>query len=90
MYLQFKYFLQAYCTLSLYEEEMWNVIQEFKKHESDEIKEQLGKELQSIKNEEAWDMVVEWIQKYGNREFSNERAKEWILLLISELQNKKA
>lgn len=84
------YFLRAYCTLSLYEEEMWNVIREFKQHESDEIKQQLFTELQAIKNEESSDRVVEWIREYGNREFSIQNAKGWISFLISELQKEKA
>lgn len=55
MYPTFQYFLKAYCTLSVYEEDMLDVMKEFIEQEEKETIEELQRELLHMKQEETWE-----------------------------------
>ncbi|MEI4803336.1 hypothetical protein WAZ07_19085 [Bacillus sp. FJAT-51639] len=90
MYSTFQYFLRAYCTLSIYEEEMTNLMQQFKEQEEQETQEKLLQEFAQIHKKEDWEKVRQEAERYGNRMWTIEEAKAHIGTFVSILQNKKA
>lgn len=90
MYSTFQYFLRAYCTLSIYEEEMTNLMQQFKEQEEQETQEKLLQEFAQIHKKEDWEKVRQEAEQYGNRMWTIEEAKANIGNFVSILQNKKA
>ncbi|WP_020061263.1 hypothetical protein [Bacillus sp. 123MFChir2] len=90
MYSTFQYFLRAYCTLSIYEEEMVHLMQQFKEQEEQEMQEKLLQELVQIEQRADWEKVQQEVEQYGNRMWTIEEVKGHISNFISILQNKKA
>ena len=90
MYSTFQYFLRAYCTLSVYEEEMTHLMQQFKEQEEQETQEKLLQEFAQIEQREDWEQVKQEVEQYGNRIWTIEEVKTYIGNFNSILQNKKA
>ncbi|MEH6889457.1 hypothetical protein V7024_06945 [Bacillus sp. JJ864] len=90
MYSTFQYFLRAYCTLSIYEEEMAQLMQQFKEQEEQETQEKLLQELVQIEQRADWEKVQQEVEQYGNRMWTIEEAKGHIGNFVSIIQNKKA
>lgn len=90
MYSTFQYFLRSYCTLSVYEEEMAHIMQQFKEQEEQETQEKLLQEFAQIEQRADWEQVKQEVERYGNRIWTIEEAKVHIGNFISILQNKKA
>ncbi|PEY42102.1 hypothetical protein CN354_04820 [Bacillus cereus] len=90
MYPTFQYFLKAYCTLSVHEEEILDVMTEFLEQEDQETIAKLQHELLHIQKENSWEDGCLLVAKQGNRIWSLEETKEHIQTFIHLLQNKKA
>lgn len=90
MYSTFQYFLKAYCTLSICEEEMTDLMQQFKEQEEQETKKKLLHEFVQMQRIEDWKKVCQEAERYGNRIWTIEETKAHISNFISILQNKKA
>ncbi|MDP7981213.1 hypothetical protein [Bacillus multifaciens] len=90
MYSTFQYFLRAYCTLSIYEEEMAYLMQQFKEQEEQETQEKLLQEFVQIEQRADWEKVQQEVEQYGNRMWTIEEVKGHIDNFVSILQNKKA
>ncbi|PEE39262.1 hypothetical protein [Bacillus pseudomycoides] len=90
MYPTLQYFLRAYCTLSVYEDEIINVMTEFLEQEDQETIEKLKSELLHIKQTEAWEEVCLIVAKQGSRIWSLEETREHMGTFVRLLQNKKA
>lgn len=90
MYLTFQYFLRAYCTLSVYEEEIADLMQQFKEQEEQETKEKLLQEFAQMQKTADWKKVCQEAERYGNRMWTIEETKAHISNFVSILQNKKA
>ncbi|CAG9613036.1 hypothetical protein BACCIP111899_02231 [Bacillus rhizoplanae] len=90
MYSTFQYFLKAYCTLSIYEEEMIDLMQQFKEQEEQETKKKLLHEFVQMQKIEDWKKACQEAERYGNRTWTIEETKAHISNFVSILQNKKA
>ncbi|PFE04452.1 hypothetical protein COE15_07705 [Bacillus cereus] len=90
MYPTLQYFLKTYCTLSVHEDEIINVMTEFLEEEEQETVAKLQHELLHIKQAKAWEEGSLLAAKQGNRIWSLEEAREHIEAFIRLLQNKKA
>ncbi|WP_342047160.1 contact-dependent growth inhibition system immunity protein [Bacillus sp. OTU530] len=90
MYPEFRYFLEAYCTLGLDVEEVWKVIEEFKKHENKKVQKALQAEMQNILNSGNLTTAREMIEEYGYREFSAEETEKWLNHIVKKLQKEGA
>lgn len=90
MYPTFQYFLKAYCTLSVHEEEIIDVMTEFLEQEDQETIAKLQHELLHIQKENSWKDGCLLAAKQGNRIWSLEETKEHIQTFVHLLQNKKA
>ncbi|MGG2016742.1 hypothetical protein [Bacillus sp. S10(2024)] len=90
MYSTFQYFLRAYCTLGIYEEEIAHLMQQFKEQEEQETQGELLQEFAQIEQREDWEKVQQEVEQYGNRIWTIEEAKAHIGNFVSILQNKKA
>ncbi|MDM5153408.1 hypothetical protein QUF88_05930 [Bacillus sp. DX1.1] len=90
MYSTLQYFLKAYCTLSVHEEEILAVMKEFIEQEERETIEKLRYELLHMQQQEAWEEGCLLAAKQGNRIWSLEETKEHMETFVSLLQNKKA
>ncbi|MBY0599627.1 hypothetical protein [Bacillus bingmayongensis] len=90
MYPTLQYFLKSYCTLSVYEEEIVDVMTDFLEQEEQETIEKLKSELLYIKQTEAWEDGCLLAAKQGNRIWSLEETREHIETFVHLLQNKKA
>ncbi|MEH7461395.1 hypothetical protein V7166_04595 [Bacillus thuringiensis] len=90
MYSTFQYFLRAYCTLSIYEEEMVQLMQQFKEQEEQETQGKLLQEFAQIEQRADWEKVQQEVEQYGNRMWTIEEVKGHIDNFVSILQNKKA
>ncbi|CAI8987162.1 MULTISPECIES: hypothetical protein [Bacillus] len=90
MYPTLQYFLRAYCTLSVYEDEIINVMTEFLEQEDQETIEKLKSELLHIKQTEAWEEGCSIVAKQGSRIWSLEETREHMGTFVRLLQNKKA
>ncbi|CAM4328631.1 hypothetical protein BAMA_07005 [Bacillus manliponensis] len=84
MYSTFQYFLKAYCTLSVYEEEVLDVMQEFIEQENQETIEKLQHELLHMKQKEAWEEGCRFANDAG-RMWSQEEAKYYIYKFLNIL-----
>ncbi|MGE6260084.1 hypothetical protein ACQKCU_19760 [Heyndrickxia sporothermodurans] len=85
MYTEFQYFLEAYCTLGLETEEVWEAIEQFKQNEDPKIQETLLTELQEILNNGDLDKAREIILEHGSRQFSNEETAMWLKYIVEQL-----
>lgn len=90
MYSTFQYFLRAYCTLSVCEEEIAHLMQQFKEQEEQEVQEKLLQEFAQIEQRADWEKVQQEVEQYGNRIWTIEEVKVHIGNFFSLLQNKKA
>ncbi|MGG2067197.1 MULTISPECIES: hypothetical protein [unclassified Bacillus (in: firmicutes)] len=90
MYSTFQYFLKAYCTLSIYEEEMNDIMQQFEEQEEQETKEKLLQEFAQMQKTADWKKACQEAERYGNRIWTIEETKAHINNFVSILQNKKA
>ncbi|WP_459502513.1 hypothetical protein [Bacillus sp. C1] len=90
MYPTLQYFLKAYCTLSVQEDEIIGVLTEFLEEEEQETVAKLQHELLHIRQAEAWEEGSVLAAKQGNRIWSLEETREHIEGFIRLLQNKKA
>ncbi|MGF9964811.1 hypothetical protein [Bacillus rhizoplanae] len=90
MYSTFQYFLRAYCTLSIYEEEMTDLMQQFQEQEEQETKEKLLQEFTQMHKTADWKKVCQEAERYGNRIWTIEETKAYVNNFVSILQNKKA
>ncbi|MFD0769929.1 hypothetical protein ACFQZ1_14135 [Bacillus sp. CGMCC 1.60114] len=90
MYSTFQYFLRAYCTLSIYEEEMTDLMQQFQEQEEQETKEKLLQEFTQMQKTADWKKVCQEVERYGNRIWTIEETKVHVSNFVSILQNKKA
>ena len=55
MYTTLQYFLKSYCTLSIHEDEIVSVMEEFIEQEDEEIVLKLRDELINMKKKNAWE-----------------------------------
>ncbi|EEL52170.1 MULTISPECIES: hypothetical protein [Bacillus cereus group] len=90
MYPTFQYFLKAYCTLSVQEEEITDVMTEFAEQENQETIANLQHELLHMQKENSWEDSCLLAAKQGNRIWSLEETREHIETFLHVLQNKKA
>ncbi|KFM99326.1 hypothetical protein D0U04_12825 [Bacillus clarus] len=90
MYTTLQYFLKSYCTLSVHEDEIVSVMEEFLEAEEKETILKLQDELFDIQKKKAWEEGCLLAAKQGNRIWSLEETKEHIEMFIRLLQNKKA
>ncbi|MFJ8530801.1 hypothetical protein [Bacillus sp. NPDC094106] len=90
MYQTLQYFFKAYCTLSVHEEEIVDVMTEFLEQEERETIEKLERELSHMQEREAWEKGCVLAAKHGKRIWSLEETKDRMETFIQLLQNKKA
>ncbi|PFD38499.1 hypothetical protein CN285_18345 [Bacillus cereus] len=90
MYTTLQYFLKSYCTLSIHENEIVSVMEEFLEQEEEEIVSQLRDELLYMKKKNAWEEACVLAAKQGNRMWSLEETKDHLESFILLLQKKKA
>lgn len=90
MYPEFRYFLEAYCTLSLEEEALLQAIEQFKEHENQEIQRALQGELQEMLVNGKLKEAKQMIEEYGHRQLTITEAEEWMKQLAGKLQKQGA
>ncbi|MEX0417476.1 hypothetical protein [Bacillus sp. C30] len=90
MYPTLQYFLKSYCTLSIHEDEIVSVMEEFIEQEDEEIVLKLRDELVNMKKKNAWEEVCVLAAKQGNRVWSLEETKDHLEIFLLLLQKKKA
>lgn len=90
MYPTLQYFLKSYCTLSVHEEEVIEVMREFLEQEEPETIEKLQYELLQMRETDAWEEGCLLAAKQGNRIWSLEEMKEHMSNFAGLLQSKKA
>ncbi|EOO11559.1 hypothetical protein JFU18_12530 [Bacillus sp. TH22] len=90
MYPTLQYFLKSYCTLSIHEDEIVSVMEEFIEQEDEEIVLKLRDELVNMKKKNAWEEACVLAAKQGNRVWSLEETKDHLENFLLLLQKKKA
>ncbi|KXY43693.1 hypothetical protein AT257_03675 [Bacillus cereus] len=90
MYPTLQYFLKSYCTLSIHEDEIVSVMEEFIEQEDEEIVLKLRDELVNMKKKNAWEEACVLAAKQGNRVWSLEEMKDHLGIFLLLLQKKKA
>ncbi|ARJ20347.1 hypothetical protein B7492_03355 [Bacillus mycoides] len=90
MYPTLQYFLKSYCTLSIHEDEIVSVMEEFIEQEDEEIVLKLRDELVNMKKKNAWEEACVLAAKQGNRVWSLEATKDHLKNFLLLLQKKKA
>ncbi|MGZ7147580.1 hypothetical protein [Bacillus sp. BC08] len=90
MYTTLQYFLKSYCTLSVHEEEIVGVMEEFIEQEDAEIVLKLRDELLYMKKKDNWEEACVLAAKQGNRMWSLEETKDYLATFLVLLQKKKA
>ncbi|WP_242237037.1 hypothetical protein [Bacillus cereus group sp. BfR-BA-01316] len=90
MYTTLQYFLKSYCTLSVHEDEIVSVMEEFIEQEDEEIVLKLRDELVNMKKKSAWEEACVLAAKQGNRVWSLEETKDHLEIFLLLLQKKKA
>ncbi|MCU5379445.1 hypothetical protein OCA08_20125 [Bacillus cereus] len=90
MYTTLQYFLKSYCTLSIHEDEVVGVMEEFIEQEDEEIVLKLRDELLYMKKKNAWEEACVLAAKQGNRMWSLEETKDHLEAFLLLLQKKKA
>ena len=90
MYTTLQYFLKSYCTLSIHEDEIVGVMEEFIEQEDEEMVLKLRDELINIKKKNAWEEACVLAAKQGNRMWSLEETKDHLATFLLLLQKKKA
>lgn len=90
MYTTLQYFLKSYCTLSVHEDEMVGVMEEFIEQEDEEIVLKLRDELLYMKKKNTWEEACVLAAKQGNRMWSLEETKDHLEAFLLLLQKKKA
>ncbi|PEM27628.1 hypothetical protein [Bacillus wiedmannii] len=85
-----QYFLKSYCTLSIHEDEIVGVMEEFIEQEDEEIVLKLRNELLYMKKKNAWEEACVLAAKQGNRMWSLEETKDHLEAFLLLLQKKKA
>ncbi|MFK4309895.1 hypothetical protein ABH957_004578 [Bacillus sp. RC242] len=90
MYPTLQYFLKSYCTLSIHEDEIVSVMEEFMEQEDEEIVLKLRDELVNMKKKNAWEEACVLAAKQGNRVWSLEETKDHLENFLLLLQKKKA
>ncbi|AZJ18817.1 MULTISPECIES: hypothetical protein [Bacillus cereus group] len=90
MYTTLQYFLKSYCTLSIHEDEIVGVMEEFLEQEDEEIVLKLRDELLYMKKKSAWEEACVLVAKQGNRMWSLEETKDHLEAFLLLLQKKKA
>ncbi|KLA00762.1 hypothetical protein [Bacillus wiedmannii] len=90
MYTTLQYFLKSYCTLSIHEDEIVGVMEEFIEQEDEEIVLKLRDELLYMKKKNAWEEARVLAAKQGNRMWSLEETKDHLEAFLLLLQKKKA
>ncbi|MGE8203262.1 hypothetical protein ACQKP0_01670 [Heyndrickxia sp. NPDC080065] len=86
MYPEFQYFLEAYCTLGLETEEVWEAIEQFKKSENPTVQKSLLVELQKVLNDGDLAIAIEMIPEHGYRQFSAEETAMFLKHIVKQLQ----
>lgn len=90
MYPTLQYFLKSYCTLSIHENEIVSVMEEFIEQEENETVAKLRDELLYMKKKNAWEEACVLAAKQGDRMWSLEETKDHLETFILLLQKKKA
>ena len=90
MYTTLQYFLKSYCTLSVHEDEIVGVMEEFIEQEDEEIVLKLRDELLYMEKKDAWEEACVLAAKQGNRMWSLEETKDHLTTFLVLLQKKKA
>ncbi|KWU53136.1 hypothetical protein AWW70_28010 [Bacillus mycoides] len=90
MYPTLQYFLKSYCTLSIHEDEIVSVMEEFIEQEDEEIVLKLRDELVNMKKKNAWEEACVLAAKQGNRVWSLEETQDHLEIFLLLLQKKKA
>ncbi|KLA32612.1 MULTISPECIES: hypothetical protein [Bacillus] len=90
MYTTLQYFFKSYCTLSIHEDEIVGVMEEFIEQEDEEIVLKLRDELLYMKKKNAWEEACVLVAKQGNRMWSLEETKDHLEAFLLLLQKKKA
>ncbi|MDA2313049.1 MULTISPECIES: hypothetical protein [Bacillus cereus group] len=90
MYTTLQYFLKSYCTLSIHEDEIVGVMEEFIEQEDEEIVLNLRDELLCMKKKDAWEEACVLAARQGNRMWSLEETKDHLTTFLVLLQKKKA
>ncbi|EJV89620.1 hypothetical protein ACQKOD_17280 [Bacillus mycoides] len=90
MYPTLQYFLKSYCTLSIHEDEIVSLMEEFIEQEDEEIVLKLRDELVNMKKKNAWEEACVLAAKQGNRVWSLEETKDHLENFLLLLQKKKA
>ncbi|MED1113215.1 hypothetical protein [Bacillus paramycoides] len=90
MYTTLQYFLKSYCTLSIHENEIVSVMEEFLDQEEEEIVLKLRDELVNMKKKNEWEAACVFAAKQGNRMWSLEETKDHLETFLLLLQKKKA
>ncbi|MCU5430785.1 hypothetical protein OCA13_25355 [Bacillus cereus] len=90
MYTTLQYFLKSYCTLSIHEDEIVGVMEEFIEQEDEEIVLKLRDELLYMEKKDAWEEACVLAARQGNRMWSLEETKDHLTTFLVLLQKKKA
>lgn len=90
MYTTLQYFLKSYCTLSVHEDEIVGVMEEFIEQEDEGIVLKLRDELLYMKKKDTWEEACVLAAKQGNRMWSLEETKDHLEAFLLLLQKKKA
>ncbi|QUG82540.1 hypothetical protein [Bacillus nitratireducens] len=90
MYTTLQYFLKSYCTLSIHEDEIISVMEEFIEQEDEEIVLKLRDELLYMKKKDTWEEACVLAAKQGNRMWSLEETKDHLATFLVLLQKKRA
>ena len=90
MYTTLQYFFYLYCTLSIHEDGILGVMEEFIEQEDEEIVLKLRDELLYMKKKDAWEEACVLAAKQGNRMWSLEETKDHLATFLLLLQKKKA
>ena len=89
MYTTLQYFLKSYCTLSIHEDEIVGVMEEFIEQEDEEIVLKLRDELLYMKKKDAWEEACVLAARQGNRMWSLEETKDHLTTFLVLLQRKR-
>ncbi|WP_377866893.1 hypothetical protein [Bacillus sp. R86525] len=90
MYTTLQYFLKSYCTLSIHEDEIVSVMEEFLEQEEEETVSKLRDELLDMQRKDTWEAGCMLAAKQGNRMWSLEETKDHLETFLLLLQKKKA
>ncbi|MDM5192040.1 hypothetical protein QUG02_03370 [Bacillus hominis] len=90
MYPTLQYFLKSYCTLSIHENEIVSVMEEFIEQEENETVTKLRDELLYMKKKNAWEEACVLAARQGNRIWSLEETQDHLGDFLLLLQKKKA